>query len=188
MERSLAESIRINPYNRDTQSALARLLIETRRYDDAIAHYQRLFDYVEPDAGMLVNMGLLSRHKVQLEDAIAHFERALKIDADYPPAHLHLAETLAARGRSAEAVTHYEQYLELISPNAGEVIVDPRHALEVSLRLASAYAEAGRLEKAIALFERCASLAEQAGDTEMLVYALSRLEQLRGTAAAITHP
>src|SRR4029079_16604208 len=49
-ENSLRLSVEMNPYDFQKQNALARILVETKRYEEAYAHYRTMFDRAEPDA------------------------------------------------------------------------------------------------------------------------------------------
>jgi tetratricopeptide (TPR) repeat protein len=46
------------------------------------------------------------------ESAISAFRIALDVHSDYPDAHLHLAEALRNSGRTAEAIPHWQTYLQ----------------------------------------------------------------------------
>jgi tetratricopeptide (TPR) repeat protein len=184
MERALKESVRINPYNADAQGALARLLIESRRYEDAYNHYQEMLSRIQPDAQILVNVGLLLRELNQPVKAIETFDRALQLDKEYQPARLYLAETLAAYGRAAEAVTHYEQYIQAMSSQSAATIVDPRHVLNAAIKLAGVYSQTDQPEKAIATYKRCADIAEQSGQEELRSFAMARIAEIQADGGA----
>jgi tetratricopeptide (TPR) repeat protein len=188
MERALREAVRINPGNVDAQSALARMLVESNRYDDAYAHYRQMLSQIPPDAQLLVNFGLIARHLNRVSEAVDSFELALELKNDYPPAHFHLGETLAAYGKPQEAIPHYERYIAVLSSDSGETIVDPRRLLDGWLRLAGVYAENGQLDKAIAAYETCAEMAEQGGDAELRNYALERILEIRSSTSALPAP
>ena len=51
-----------------------------------------------------------------LDEAVAHYRRALEINPDNAGVHYNLAVVLAGRGEVDEAVAHYEKALE-INPN-----------------------------------------------------------------------
>jgi tetratricopeptide (TPR) repeat protein len=186
MESALRASVRVNPFNVEAQNLLARFLIEERRYDDVYQHYLQMFAKIRPDAPMLVNFGLICREISKAEEAVDSFQRALSLDSGYPAAHLHLAETLAAYGRAEEAIPHYERYIQTVSSASDEIIIDPRHTLDATIKLAGVYALTGRTEKAVALYEECARIAAQGGDEEVRDFALMRIEEIR--ADRPSHP
>ena len=49
----------------------------------------------------------------KVEDAIAHFEQALRIKPDYAEAHNNLGIALELAGKIEEAITHFEQALRI---------------------------------------------------------------------------
>ena len=82
-ENSLRLSVEMNPYDFQKQNALARILVETKRYDEAYAHYRKMFDRVEPDAASLMNFGVLCRLLHRNEEAAHSFELALDKSPSY---------------------------------------------------------------------------------------------------------
>src|SRR5262249_47331961 len=104
MESSYRESIRINPSNLEAQNALARLLLETDRLDDAYQHYQQMFTNLSPNAEALMNFGALCKQLQRHDEAINSFQRVLVKFPDYAPAHLLSGQMLDEDGKIAEAI------------------------------------------------------------------------------------
>jgi tetratricopeptide (TPR) repeat protein len=117
MEHAFRESVRANPNNLDGQNALAKVLLETGRYDEAYAHYKQMFSRVDPNAEALMNFGALCKQFNRHDEAITSFQRVLVKLPDYAPAHLLLAEMLDADGKKSDAISHYQRYVAL-TPNA----------------------------------------------------------------------
>jgi tetratricopeptide (TPR) repeat protein len=65
-------------------------------------------DYVEARA----NLGCVLAETGQLELAVAAFEGALALHADYPDVHYHLARTLDDLARPIEAEGHWRSFLQ----------------------------------------------------------------------------
>jgi len=82
------------------------------------------------------------------EEAIAHYEEALRIWPDFPEAHVNLGVALAEKGRLDDAIGHYRRALA-VKPG----LVDARNDL------ASALAEQGHTEAAIEQLREAARLA-----------------------------
>jgi hypothetical protein len=68
------------------------------RYPDAQAHY---------------NLGVALARTGKVEEAIAHYEQAIRIDPDFAGAHYNLGKALTQVGRVPEAIEHYEQALRI---------------------------------------------------------------------------
>ena len=79
----------------------------------------------------------------QLDEAIAHYQKALKIKPDYAEAHNNLGNALAGRGQVDEAIAHYQKALEL----------KPDYA-EAHNNLGTALAGRGQIDEAIAHYQK----------------------------------
>ena len=89
------------------------------------------------------NLGNALIGRGQVEEAIAHYRKALEINPDYALAHNNLGLTLASHGRFDEALVHYRKALE-IRPDFAEAHND----------LGLALADHGQVEKAIAQYRK----------------------------------
>lgn len=143
------------------------------------------------------------------EEAVRHFEEALRLDPGYAEAHYNLGNALFREGRVAEARARYERSLELIPGNpaarynyavlllqVGEVepaLSQLKAALELSPRheearqlLGETLLRLGRTEEAIAHFR--AALAKDSGWTQgynrlaAALYQLGQPEEARAQA------
>jgi protein O-mannosyl-transferase len=92
-------------------------------------------------------LGDLLYHQGRVEEAIAHFQKALEIQPKYAQAHHHLGCALLAHGRVDEALAHFRKALEL-RPNHAET----HNNLGVVLR------QQGQLENATAHFQKALEL------------------------------
>jgi len=63
--------------------------------------------------GGSVGSRALDEDEGNVEEAVRHYRRALGLSPDYADAHFNLAAALARSGRPAEAVSHWQRYLEL---------------------------------------------------------------------------
>ena len=79
----------------------------------------------------------------QIDEAMAHYRKALEIKPDYAEAHNNLGIALAGRGRIDEAIAHYRKALE-IKPNYAEA----------HNNLGIALAGCGRIDEAIAHYQK----------------------------------
>lgn len=83
------------------------------------------------------NLGNILRREGRHEEALQHFKKAVKENADYPEAYKNMGNTLTALGKPDEAVRAYIKAITL----------DPQDA-DIHKNIASLYFETGRLNKA----------------------------------------
>jgi tetratricopeptide (TPR) repeat protein len=116
------------PGNATGHFNLAILYKGARRYEDAVAAYQRAIrlgiDHVEE---VYSNLGVLYSDMRQPQRARAMYEKALALAPDYIPAMFNLAGLLEEQGEKQQAVELFERILA----------IDPRHWESLS-RLANA--------------------------------------------------
>jgi predicted O-linked N-acetylglucosamine transferase (SPINDLY family) len=65
------------------------------------------------EAQQVYQMGNALAAQGQMDQAVAHYERALSLNPDYAAAHNNLGVVLAAQGQIDQAVAHYERALSL---------------------------------------------------------------------------
>ena len=86
---------------------------QSRMYADAETLYRTTIAR-NPDCWMAHNnLGLALAGRGQVDEAIAHYQKALKIKPDYAEAHNNLGQALADRGEVDEAIAHYQKALEI---------------------------------------------------------------------------
>ena len=66
---------------------------------------------------------ILANHG-KIEEAIAHFRKALETRPDYLEAHYNLAMVLAGHGKPGEALAHYEKALTLATDRNDKALVN----------------------------------------------------------------
>jgi len=129
-----------------------------------------------------------------VDEAIAHFQKALQVKPDNAEAHINLGNALYQNGRREEAIVHFQKALE-ITPGYAEAmnnlawvlatcpqasLRNGSRAVELAQRanqlagggnpvflgtLAAAYAEAGRFSEAVGTAQRALRLAQAQSNT-----------------------
>ena len=66
------------------------------------------------------NLGTALLQAGQIEEAIRHYEQALRIDPDYAEAHNNLGVALTDQGKVTEAIAHYQQMIAWLAFMLGE--------------------------------------------------------------------
>jgi len=120
MERAFRVAARMDPDNLEAQNGVARLLLETGRYQEAYLHYKDMFANTDPDSEALMNFGALCKQLNRPDEAIDSFQRILGKLPNYAPAHLLLAETLDAGGKGTQAIAEYQRFVKLKSAAPSE--------------------------------------------------------------------
>ena len=123
------------------------------------------------------NLATTLQHAGRFNEAVGHYEQALKIKPDFVEAHYNLGDAMLQQGRVQEAIAHYERALQLkpdsaeAHNNLGGVLLDSGKVAEAivhferALQLKPDYAEAhnnlggvllgsGKVAEAIAHFEQ----------------------------------
>jgi tetratricopeptide (TPR) repeat protein len=105
-------ALMLEPHNPEVHFHLGDTLYRLGRTQAALERY---YTAVELDHDYLeawTQIGCLHRELGEHGSAVDALSVALDIHDDYPDAHFHLAESLAETGRFAEAVPHWQAYLE----------------------------------------------------------------------------
>jgi tetratricopeptide (TPR) repeat protein len=173
---ALEAAVQINPTYQPAQLSLAKLLIESGKYEEAYSHYQRMFMHVAPDVDSLVNFGVLAAQLDHPDEAVAAWQKALNLSPSQTNTHLYLADALARQRKFKEAIPHYEQYLALIAgqgndATANQQLPGPEVILKVVFQLAETCRNAGENENALHFFTQGAALAHRFGDQRGLALA-----------------
>ena len=145
------------------------------------------------------------RRRAGLEEAIGHWEQALRIKPDYAEAHYNLGAVLAALGDASGAIAQYREALRLrpewppalsklawiLATDRNETVRNGADAARLAERLcevtgyrqaealdvlAAAYAEAGRFGDAIRVAQKAIELASAAAQQELAQQVQERLK------------
>jgi Flp pilus assembly protein TadD len=113
MEDAFREAVRLNPGNVEGQNAVARVLLDTGRFDEGYAYFKQMFSQGNFDAESLANFGILCKQLNRHDEAVTSLQRALDEDPNYAGVQLLLAQMLDADGKASDAISHYERYVAL---------------------------------------------------------------------------
>jgi protein O-mannosyl-transferase len=143
------------------------------------------------------NLAVALNDKGNVDEAIAHYQKALQLKPDFVAAHINLGDALLQKSKLAEAMAHFQRALQLkpdsveaqndlawvlaASPEAS--LRDGKKAVELAQRanqltlgaspailstLAAAYAEIERFPEAIETAQRALQLAEAQANTKLV--------------------
>jgi spermidine synthase len=169
----IQESLRRQPRHPEANLAAARLDLAQNKFDAAISHLQVVAagDPGNPEPHFVLGMAYLQRR--QVADAVAGFERALKLRPDWPVAADQLAWIFATHADST--IRNPARAVPLAEKAAA---AEPQNARFLDT-LAAAYAAAGRFTEAIETAEKALTAARQAGAKSLAAGIEQRQKQYR---------
>jgi protein O-mannosyl-transferase len=189
---------------------LGRVLADTGRTDEAVAHFQKAVE-INPTFGEAhFNLGVLVADMGRTDEAVAHYRKAVEFDPDHADAHNNLGVLLEQMGQADEAMALYRKTLEINPNHSGvhnnlgillarlgrrdEAMAHYRRALEIDpnaidplQNLAFSLVQKGQRTDAILAFERALQLAKSTGDearAKMFAQILADLNDAIGSAKA----
>ena len=115
---------------------LGTLEFREKHTEQAILHFKEALRHLPPSSGMDLYEDCLGNaylESARLEEAIDEYQRILRLNPNYPLAQYHLAQAYQRRGKSADARTSYERFLQIwknADANIPEV-VDAKRELTV---------------------------------------------------------
>ena len=119
------------------------------------------------------NLGVALARQGRLDEAIAHYRDALRIQPTYADARYNLANALSRQGKLDEAVVNYVEALRL----------DPKH-VQAHSNLASVLVRQGKMEEAVAYYRAAVRLKPKSAKAESkLGSALHRMGRMQEAIA-----
>lgn len=145
-------AVHFDPGHIAAHYALAGLHKSQGRHAQAAGHYQTIVEINPQDAAAHTNLCFALHEMAAYDEARGHGERAIAINPRLPEAHHNLGLVLREIGEPEQAAQHFRKALEL-APRA-----------EIAAGLAHAYRDLGRLNEAIASYDRALRLQPDLGD------------------------
>jgi len=167
--REYLAALEILPTDAATLDALGHVYLDEGKYDDAIAAFEKAASVLVPahatrgagvvapptESGRLAStrtgLGIALESRGRLEEAIAQYREAIRLDPALSLPHQRLGIALEARGRVEEAIPEYLTALE-IAPQDPETLDD----------LGNAYVKLAKYDDAIVAFRRAIRALSQA--------------------------
>ncbi len=113
------EALRINPGYEKAHYYMALVLLEKKRYEEAMSHLARALELrCDFPEAVYDKQGEIMLVQGREREALEHFRSALRIDPRYVPAHLHIGDCLERAGRTEEAISHYLKAMAIDPTNA----------------------------------------------------------------------
>jgi tetratricopeptide (TPR) repeat protein len=167
------EWLQLNPSDAGVRENFGVLLAQLGQFSQAAAQFQQLVD-LRPDAQSHYRLALALLLQGKAEDAIVHYQEAIRLKPDWPEPLNDLAWLLATCPRAElrkgrQAVELAERACKLTNSKEARFLGT----------LDAAYAEAGRFPEAITTAEQAKGLALAAGDQTIAELADQRLKLYR---------
>ena len=139
--------VRKNPSNIQIYSYLIPVLIEQKKFSDALKFSERLFNLNKKNELGLIYIGIINYNLKEYPLAFEFFERALLINPKNFDALLNIGVTFRKLGNNLKAIEYFEKSLK----------INPMKSI-VFYNLGSVYEEECDLEKAMMFFKKAISL------------------------------
>ncbi len=120
---------------------------QTRYWRDSVTLYEHSLSVIDGDPLLHYNLANELREQGRLDDAVRHYEEAIRFDPNYVAAHTNLGPILAQQGRTDQAIAHYVAALR-IKPDVAEA----------HNNLGMLLGEQGKITEAIPHFEEAVRL------------------------------
>ncbi len=191
-----ARGVQVSPNSAIAHTNYADALVRAESFADAAGHYDRALELNPDDPVALHHFANLHARFGRTDEAIRYYLQSLRIDPNRAGACFSLARLLVGKGRTRQAVDvlrdgarrhpdaiNLIDYLaRLLSTHPDETVRNGEEAVrwathvslahhndnaQALLALATAYAEAGRFDKAVDAGEQAIELARRNGDNQL---------------------
>jgi tetratricopeptide (TPR) repeat protein len=166
-EAAWKRAVQSNPADPAPRQALLKLLIDGKRFDEALALTESSLRYTPRDANLLTDRGILLSRAGHPELAVENWAQALANDPTQVPAHLYLAKEFEREGKPLDAATHYEAFLALIAHQPAASRPAPEKVIAIALRMADCESKASQKDKARQSYRLAAKIAAQTGQPKL---------------------
>ncbi len=122
--RLLKEILKDDPENLNALIKLGNMLMDARRFNEAVDAYRKALDIDPSNVNVRVDMGTSYRYSGMPQKAVEEFRKAVKTDPKHAYAHLNLGVVLAFDlGDTKGGIGEFETFLKLApnDPRAAEV-------------------------------------------------------------------
>ncbi len=181
-ERALRDAIATNPHDAAAHRSLLRFLIDSGRLPEAYTQSRTITEHWPDDVDTLVNAGVLAWRLNDTKAAEEWWTRALARNPRLMQVHLYLAELVDNAARPADALRHYQRYLELVVQQPKDTQPTPREVALVLIKFADALNATGQHDDATKQYTLAEKIAAQAGLTDVEALARDHKRLIPGAA------
>ena len=115
-ETLFAHALEVTPKNYEILYKLGEVFLARNKLDRAIFYFDEAVKII-PDARAHNSLGYALHKKGRTDEAIAHFDKSLRLNPSYVQAHNNLGNAFAYKGMLDKAIVHYRKAIQ-ISPSS----------------------------------------------------------------------
>ncbi|MCL5024776.1 MAG: tetratricopeptide repeat protein [Nitrospirae bacterium] len=116
--RIAEDAVKTDPKNVNAWVELGNILMDSRRFGEAVGAYQKALELDPKNVDVRVDMGTCYRNSGKPDMAMREYKKALEINPNHLLAHMNLGVVYAYDLKDkAQAIKEFEKYLQL-APNA----------------------------------------------------------------------
>jgi tetratricopeptide (TPR) repeat protein len=112
-EDLIGQAVHVRPEFAEAWANLGCVLVNHRKYDEAILVYSRLIQLRPTDGGPHYALGILWSELGRLDEAVGAFSRATQLQPDPADAHMRLGTLLRTLGQSDDAIAAFTKAVAL---------------------------------------------------------------------------
>jgi len=160
-EAAWRRAVQSNPTDPTPRQELLRLLIDEKRFDEALALTDASLKYAPRNSDLLLDRGLLAQQLGNADEARSSWEQALAADPKQSAARLYLANQLDREGKARDAALHYTVFLEGLARESKQARPAPEKVIAIALRMADCQAHSSQSDRALQSYHLAEKLAAQ---------------------------
>jgi tetratricopeptide (TPR) repeat protein len=160
-EGAWRKAMQSNPSDPTPRQELLRLLIDEKRFDEALALTDASLKYTPRNSDLLLDRGLLAQQLGNADEARSSWEQALAADPNQSAARLYLANELDREGKARDAALHYTVFLAGLARDSKQSRPAPEKVIAIALRMADCQAHSSQSDRALQSYHLAEKLAAQ---------------------------
>jgi tetratricopeptide (TPR) repeat protein len=161
------EAIAASPLDPAPRNAYLQYLTNTKQYGEAYGLTRAALQQSPHDAQLELNHGILALQIGHEEEAVQSWQGALADDPHLAQGHLLLGAQFVRQGKPAEAISHYERYLEAVASQGPQNRPPASQVITVALSLADCQNGVSQPEAAAQTFDMARRLAFQTKESKL---------------------
>ena len=169
-----------NPSSWMARNNLGALLLQERRFDEALGQYREILDMLPNDPFAHDNLATALLRKGEVGEAIAQYRKAFELRPNDPRLRFNLGSALLRQGEVDEAISHFEKALELRADATDKA----KRNADVHYNLGNAFFRKRQIDEAIFHFRKAVEVRPDFADAYTNLGTVLVLQRRPGEAIA----